>query len=505
MTKKQTRMAILAGVLLVLLLILAAYYSVYRATRHLSFNIAAETGNVVQPPQFLYSFNGNGTKRLQRPIGVLVDNGKVFVSDALTHTIYTYTEAGKLTGSFGTSETATPLYIAKNPKDGLLYVSDRRKRALLKFTTDGKYMGAFDPKLPKKQLPKFTTGGVQWAPVAITFAKDGTMYVTEILNGHRMLIFDPNGKFKRSIGTVGIVNDPAHGQYFFQFPNGVMIIGDEVYVADSNNRRVQVFDRNGNFKRMIVTQGLPRGIAALDRFPGDNGKVPGRFVEVDTLAHDATIWTSKGDKIASFGQQGVLDGQFSYPDDISRGSKNKLFITDTANGRVQVWGWPNQVTPVMAVVNPNNLWLCLLPLLLLPIILLTRKRRFVATPDFVNAIVLAEEVGILPARRRRWLAIPEHYEQLKPISVGGVDMGELFQPSEFSESDAQALGKKLEIDLTTAGTLALAQRGKVFCTESAQLRRLAKTLEIDVVNAAEFVERFASKKAKDNVPPRMSA
>jgi sugar lactone lactonase YvrE len=495
-TKKQIRKLVLAVVLLLALGLLAGYFTYYRATKQLSFNIAANTPGVVQPPQFLYSFSAAGQLRLQRPIGILADNGTVYVTDSVRHTIFAFDESGTFKGSFGTSQTTVPLYMAKNPKDGNLYVTDRGGRKVVKFSTSGKYLGVFDPKFPKDQLPKFKTNGVKWEPVAIAFANDGTMYVTEILNGHRLVIFGPDGTFERSVGTAGIVTKPDQGKLYFQFPNGLMVAGNNVYVADSNNRRVQVFDHDGNFQKILVTQGLPRGIALLDRFPGDTTKTPDRFVEVDTLAHDATIWTVTGQKVLSFGAQGVLDGQFSYPDAVSKGTTNKMFITDTANGRVQVWGWPAQVAAIPAVINPNNAWVCLLPLLLLPLLLLNRKRRFVATPDFVTGMISASTADLMPQRRRKWIATPAEYEQIEPLTFGEIDMGKLFESTEFSDSDARALAEKLEIDMATAATLSLAKRAKTFCTQSPELRRLAKLLELDVLDCQEFAERFASKKSK---------
>lgn len=501
MTKRQKRLIAAAIALALVLLGLLFYASYYRATHKLTFDLTASTSGVVDPPQFLYAFSGTGAERMQRPIGVTVYKNEVFVADAVRHRISVFNEDGDMLRSFGTSETIVPLYVARNPKDGNLYVSDRRARKVLKFTLQGKYLGEFKPNLPKNQLPKFDTKGVQWAPVAIAFADDGRMYVTELLKGHRLLIFGPDGKFKRSVGDAGMVKDAKAGKGVFQFPNSIKVFGNELYVSDSNNRRVQVFNLDGTYKRTIVTQGLPRGLAFLQRFPSDEQKTPDRFVVVDTLAHDGTLWSEKGDKILSFGEQGVLDGQFSYPDDVSVGSKNKIFITDTANGRVQVWGWPAILPPVPIPSIGPNWWLCLLPLLLLPLLLLLRKKKFLATADFVERMVDVEKIDQLPGGRRKWLATPDDYDApIKDIVVGDVDLGQLFSEAEHSESDAQALMDKYEITREDAVTLAIAQRAKVFCTESPELRRLAKVLELDVVNAEEYLERFAKKNPRDSRP-----
>ena len=57
--------------------------------------------------------------------------------------------------------------------------------------------------------------------------------------------------------------------------------------------------------------------------------------------------------------------------------------------------------------------------------------------------------------------------------------------------------ERLEIDETTAIVMALAQRAKVFCTRDPDYRRLAKVLEVDVVNREEYLRRFAKRQMSD--------
>ncbi len=503
MTKRRIRLLVIAAVLLLVLVLLGGYYAFYRSTKKLSFNVTASgASGAIAPPQFLFAFSGAGGDRLQRPIGIAIDGTKVFVADATRHTIFVYDQNGNQKNKFGTTQTVTPLYMAVNPKDTNLYVTDRRRRAVLKFSQDGAYLGVFNPHLPKSQLPKFGTHGVQWAPIGIAFAADGAMYVTEVLKGHRLLIFNPDGTFKRSIGDAGIVDDPTKGPNVFQFPNGIAVYGADVYVSDSNNRRIQVFTRAGDFERMIVTEGLPRGAALLKPFPSDpTTSPPVRIASVDTLSHFVTLWDAKnGTKIVSFGEQGTLDAQFNYPDGIALGDRNKLFITDTANGRVQVWGWPLEVSALPIIGAPTNLLWCITPFLFLPFLLLFRKRRFFATADFVQNMIAIEEAGMMPARSRAWLTLQAQYDLIKEMKYEGVDFSELFEVTEFSESDAHALVDKYEVDQPTAEILAAAQRAQVFATENTDYRRLSKAMELDVVDAPEFVKRYAKKNRAKTEP-----
>ena len=494
----------MATILILIFVLLVGYFLYYRTTKKLSFNLTASgTEGTIIPPEFLFSFSGTGTEKLQSPLGIAILGQKVYVADSVRHTIFTYDQNGRQTGRFGTTETVTPLYIANNPKDGNFYVSDRRKRAVLKFDQSGKFLGEFDPKLPKAQRPKIKTDGVKWVPVAIAFADDGTMYVTEMLKGHRLLIFAPDGSFKRSVGDLGVVTDPLSLPGVFQFPNGVVVAGNEVYVSDSNNQRIQVFDREGNFKRFVVTQGLPRGLTTLLPFPSDVAtKTPQvRIAVVDTLAQFVTIWNGNtAAKLVSFGEQGNLDGQFSFPSAIARGERNRLFVTDTANGRVEVWGWVDQVAGIPFIGPPIRLLWCLLPLLLIPLLLLNRKRRFLATADFVERMIALERADMMPARRRAWITLEPEYELIKQMSYNDIDFGSLFEVTEFSESDAAALAEKYELDKPTSELMAAAQRAKVFATEDSGNRRLAKTMEIDVVDAPEFIKRFTRKSDRPTTP-----
>jgi sugar lactone lactonase YvrE len=507
-TKSRRRKIIIIALLLLVLLLLGLWYLYFRSTRQLGFDFEAPDPDTIVPPTYLYSFSGDETDQVQRPIGIFVSGDDVYVSDSRKAKIYRFDQDGELIDTFGEGEVLIPLYIAQNPLDDNLYISDRRLRKVHIFSPEGELLGEFDPNLPPEQLPPFETGGFQWAPVALAFGEDGTLYATEILNGHRLLIFDPEGDFVRSVGTVGQITEASEFPEIFQFPNNVKVQGEEVWVADSNNRRLQVFDLEGEFDRIVVTEGLPRGLDFLNPFSDDepvseeDTSTPSRFVVIDTLSHDGTIWNTEGDKIVNFGERGVLEGQFNYPNDTSVAEQNLIFVADSANGRIQVWGWPEEVVPVPLPTTPQQWGWCLTPLLLLPLLWLLRKKRFFATEDFVEGMLVAELVDQMPQRRRKWLVTEPVYERFKDEVQGEITLAELLNGEEYSESDVNALMEKLEVDRETAIILALAQRAHVFCTDDEEYRRYAKVLEIDVVNRQEYLERFG-KKDEEGRPPTL--
>ena len=74
-------------------------------------------------------------------------------------------------------------------------------------------------------------------PERVAIGGDGNVYVADTLN-HRIQVFDPEGRFLCKWGTEG----KGDGQ--FNEPLGLAIDGaGNVYVADAHNDRIQVFKR----------------------------------------------------------------------------------------------------------------------------------------------------------------------------------------------------------------------------------------------------------------------
>lgn len=453
-------------------------------------------------PRHLRSITGEDGDRLIRPLGVLASGGRVYVTDAARGTVEVFSSAGRPIATWGKEKLVAPIYVAVHPETGEFWVSDRGLGQVAVFRRDGTFLRYFDPKLPKDQRPlSVGINGEAWAPLALAFASDGTLYVTETLNGHRLLIFGPDGGFRRSVGTAGVVSDSRAGDGLFQFPNSVKIAGDEVWVADSNNRRIQVFSRSGDFRRVFVTQGLPRG---FDFLPGLDDSEPRRLVVVDTLAHNVKVWDARtSENVLTFGAQGVQEGEFSYPNDISIDSDRTIFVADTGNGRIEVWGWPPAPTVIPTPATPLGWVLCFSPFLLAPLLLLLRKRRYFATADFVEALIESEEAERMALRGIRWEVTLGEYEQLRHLVQGDVPLEQLLHPVEHSESDAEELRRRYGLQGDVAVVLSAARRSKVLFTQDAELRRIARVMELPTADQAEFLSRYAAPLASSRAADEM--
>jgi predicted nucleic acid-binding protein len=139
--------------------------------------------------------------------------------------------------------------------------------------------------------------------------------------------------------------------------------------------------------------------------------------------------------------------------------------------------------------TPSQWALCLSPLLLIPpIFFLLRRRRYAITPDFVDAMVFAEKVDIMPRRRRKWVTPEGVWPAFDGRVEQDVDLGELISPQEHSDSDARDLMDRMGVSMEDAILLVVARRAKRLCTQDERIASLAGALEIEVFDAERFIE-----------------
>jgi ABC-type Fe3+ transport system permease subunit/DNA-binding beta-propeller fold protein YncE len=127
---------------------------------------------------------------------------------------------------------------------------------------------------------------------------------------------------------------PGDGPGRFSRAEGLGIgPNDEVYVADSCNHRVQVFDREG---RLLRTHGKPGSNAGQFSYPFD--------IVVDARGNQflcefgnsrISVLDAKDQLIEVVGGAGAAPGQFANPWAIAMDSKGNLYVADSQNHRVQ--------------------------------------------------------------------------------------------------------------------------------------------------------------------------
>jgi DNA-binding beta-propeller fold protein YncE len=168
-------------------------------------------------------------------------------------------------------------------------------------------------------------------PTDVAFDAAGNIYVADGVGNQRVTKFDKNGVFVKSWGSKGA--EP--GQFGTSARAIAVDAQGNVYVADSGNKRIQVFDGNGTFKTQIAGVGSPQALCitpgpnqvlyASNSNPPNDIDVAG---EIYKLKLDGTV-------IGKFGKAGRTAKEFNFVNAIDCRSENNLYIGEIGNLRVQ--------------------------------------------------------------------------------------------------------------------------------------------------------------------------
>ena len=322
--EKRRRKAILLLLLLVgliALLGLTIWYLLFRQP----IPVPTIPGETIMP-RYVTSIYGAA-----RPEGVAVtaSGDRVYVGEtAGDYTARAFdaqgTEVAQLVPPVSTGDSHVPTYVAVNPTTGEVYVSDRPTGSIYVYGADGAYLRSVERP----------TDAEGWQPLALSFDSAGNLFVTDVGQvPHRVRELDPTGKQIRVFGQDAGMD----------FPNGIAIDpAGFAYVTDSNNGRLLVFDQAGAIVARVGrgtaagSLGLPRGVAV-------DGT--GRVYVVDTSGQSVSVLrqyvegSQQLEFLGSFGTQGVSDGSFVYPNGIAVDGRGRLYVTDSANNRVQLWSY----------------------------------------------------------------------------------------------------------------------------------------------------------------------
>ena len=155
------------------------------------------------------------------------------------------------------------------------------------------------------------------------------MFISDAYTNARIVKLDKNGRFLKTWGSKG------SGQGQFNMPNSVAVDAHgSVYVADLGNRRIQVFDNDGNFKSEIGDIGAPWAVCispgAHQYLYSSNSNPPDSMDggEIYKMELDGRI-------VGKFGAAGKLAKEFGTANEIDCRNPNMLYIGELTNWRVQ--------------------------------------------------------------------------------------------------------------------------------------------------------------------------
>lgn len=175
----------------------------------------------------------------------------------------------------------------------------------------------------------------------MTIDNEGNIYVADSLD-NCIQVFNPNGTFKSRFGTKGSVPGKLSSPSGLAFEKAARHLA----VADTLNGRIQFFDLSGTYVKTIGTLGsgplkftAPQGIA----FEYDTSPIPAviRMYVVDSFQSTVQIINPAGSGtfIGYVGSYGTAHGKLINPSDVLfEASSAKLMVVNSLAGTVSQFG-----------------------------------------------------------------------------------------------------------------------------------------------------------------------
>lgn len=260
--------------------------------------------------------HGTGRGQFDSPRGIAIDSaGNIFVADTNNGRIEKFSPSGVFIISIGTKGKGRGQFGEPNglaiDRAGNIYVAEASNHRVQKLAADGRSIDEWAPGL--------------YGPRRIAIGPDDSIYVVD-QGRTRIVKLSPDGRVLTTWGSGG----NGDGQFADHTSVAVDPVSNKIYVADPINRRIQVFDSDGNFltKWFVPEWGQPTGFEDL-AIDSQRGRL---------YASSANI-----NAILVFDLQGNMIGTLTAkpPDKLNSPSalalaKDKLFVLNSGSAQVSM-------------------------------------------------------------------------------------------------------------------------------------------------------------------------
>lgn len=259
---------------------------------------------------------------LRKPMGVFVSpDSKILVSDTAASDVFVFDplnqEAYSL-GSLGARGIFKPIGVA-NDSRGRYFITDTQADKVYVMDDKGQTIAVLTPDPPFKQP----------SGLAIDEANN-RIFVTDTHNHHINVFEFDTLKFMKSIGRRGA----EEGE--FNFPSHIAVDQKgKLYVVDTMNGRVQIFDNDGRFLRAFGKFGDAPGMFARPK--GIAVDSEGHIYVVDAAFNNVQIFNEDGQILLSFASYGGGRGQLVLPAGMAIDNEDFIYVVDSWNRRIQVY------------------------------------------------------------------------------------------------------------------------------------------------------------------------
>lgn len=286
--------------------------------------------------RFTYEVSGEDWGKLpsgwsyKEATAVAVDSAdNVYVFNRGQHPMIVFNRDGELLRAWGEGIFTSPHGVTIGPDDSV-YCVDNADHTVRKFTPEGKLLmtlgtrGKASPAMSGKPFNRP-------AHLAVDY-RNGDLYVADGYSNAKVHKYTADGRYLSSWGESG--TDPGQ----FNIVHNIATDRDGyVYVADRENRRIQVFDSDGkfeaqwvNFSRAAAIYVDPRGeplVYVGEYWGGIATNVTGKC-----LGPRVTILNTRGRVLARLGEEAYGDepGRFYSPHGIAVDSRGDIYVAEVS-------------------------------------------------------------------------------------------------------------------------------------------------------------------------------
>jgi DNA-binding beta-propeller fold protein YncE len=267
--------------------------------------------------------------------GIVVDaQGQIYVNTDTTKAIMVYAKDGKFLRSFGEEFAGGVHGMLLSKEDGteFLYIVHTGKNSASKLSLDGKTIWSIPYPVDSGKYAKAD----EYHPTGIALGPNGDIYIADGYGKSWVHRYSKDRKYLSSFGgpgdKPGEMNTP-HGIALDTRTNPPTLL-----VADRANHRLQVFDLDGKFQKVIEGFRLPCSV-----------DIQGEYVVVADLQGRVTILNGKNEVVTQLGDnpnEGLRgnhgatkeqwqDGLFTAPHSAHWDAEGNLYVMDwNALGRI---------------------------------------------------------------------------------------------------------------------------------------------------------------------------
>lgn len=233
---------------------------------------------------------------------------------------------GKLIGSWGDNLFIMPHGLTVDGENNV-WVTDVGLHQIFKFSHDGTLLLKLgEAKIAGSDSLHFNK------PTDVAIANDGSFYVSDGYGNSRVVKFSATGKYLAEWGKKG----DKEGE--FNLPHAISLDSKgNVYVADRENNRIQVFDPNGRFVRQFTdnTFGAICAVAfnetgaklfAVDDFT---------FLKIKHRGSDVFVFDTTRNVQTRFGRSGSYQGHLSWYHDLAVDKDENIYTGDILGNTIQ--------------------------------------------------------------------------------------------------------------------------------------------------------------------------